>query len=408
MALNDLHALKGAMQILKENKISGKKSVFLSIEAVEPDPENPRKKYSQTEIEELARSIASLGLLQAISVREAKDKPGKYYTNYGARRVLAIKWLHENMPDNEHSSEVEAHINNNFNSRGKLVENIQREGLSAIEIAEALKDEVETGATVADLMAELGKDKSWVSRHLKLNQISPFIRDLIDQNYVSNVEAILNLDNVYRKDEGTLIGLIGNLGEDKTITLALSRKWLKSIKEVENKVEPEEEQIEVQKQESTEDFELIQGEKNTSEELAIDEHETTDKDSNDEIDQLKSLQIEAEKLVNKPGKTEKSKKNTLSDGLHSEYTNGIFMSYQNLVLLATDNEDEAEARLSKHILRSFAKSNTSLNWEAVGEYPGLLEEVIQILNGFQSVGFISPYALKDPLVDNLINQQDLI
>ena len=138
-----LEALKGAVGKLNNNNLAGKKLVILQIGDVEADPENPRQNFDQEKIIELAMSIASVGQLEPISVRDNGESKGKYFTNFGARRVLAIQWLKENMPENPNSSTVEAIINNDFSSLGKLVENIQRENLSATEIGIRLKQEID-------------------------------------------------------------------------------------------------------------------------------------------------------------------------------------------------------------------------------------------------------------------------
>ena len=223
-----LEALKGAVGKLNNNNLAGKKLVILQIGDVEADPENPRQNFDQEKIIELAMSIASVGQLEPISVRDNGESKGKYFTNFGARRVLAIQWLKENMPENPNSSTVEAIINNDFSSLGKLVENIQRENLSATEIGIRLKQEIdEKGLTPKELGEQLGKTKTWISRHLSVTEVSDYVKDLVAQDVVSNVEVILNIEKLYKSNAEDLEERVESFKSENegggTITLALSR-----------------------------------------------------------------------------------------------------------------------------------------------------------------------------------------
>ena len=129
-------------------------------------------------------------------------------------------------------------------------------------------------------------------------------------------------------------------------------------------------------------------------------------DSNSDIDKLKSLQQDAESLI-KSKKEQGKKDGFLSVELKKEYAHGALTGYQNLYDLAMENEDEAEARLSRQVLKSFSGQDMKVNWEAVGNYPNLLEEIGQIVASYQMAGYVSPKELKNKEVDALINQREL-
>lgn len=431
-AAKGLDALKNAASKLKQSNLAGEKISILSIEDVQEDPDNPRQTYDAGKIKELALSIAANGQLQPISVRDNPDEKGKYFSNFGSSRVRAIRWLKENMPENPHSSHIKAIVNNTFGSMGKLVENIQRENLSAFDIGLRLKKEVdEKGLSQKEICEQLGKDKPWVSRHLKVAEVSEHVKNLIKEGIVSNVEVILNVEKMYKENSTKLEELLKKFREesegDTAVTLAQSRKWLKSFNEneaqesesvtvtLENTTVTEtqdEKELAVVNVTSIDNNveEVVQG--NASLDTKDDEFELkVSEPSEQSVEELKRLQVEAEQLI-KSEKEESAKKpkhkENISNELKEAYVHGALMGYQHLYELATENEDENEASLSKMVLKSFAGQNVVLNWAEIGNYFELCEEVAQILASFQSAGYVSPSALKNAELDNLIKQEDLI
>jgi len=425
-----LDALKNAASKLNKTNLAGEKISFLSIEDVQEDPDNPRQTYDAGKIKELALSIAANGQLQPISVRDNPDEKGKYFSNFGSSRVRAIRWLKENMPENPHSSHIKAIVNNTFGSMGKLVENIQRENLSAFDIGLRLKKEVdEKGISQKEICEQLGKDKPWVSRHLKVAEVSEHVKNLIKEGIVSNVEVILNVEKMYKENSTKLEELLKKFREESegetAVTLAQSRKWLKSFNEDEAQ-ESESGIIESTTETETQDQKelSIEGATSTDNNVQeVDQNKESLNTKDDEfslkvsepsdlsVEELKRLQEEAEQLIQ--SKKEESAKNpkhkeNISNELKEAYVHGALMGYQHLYELATENEDENEASLSKMVLKSFAGQNVVLNWAEIGNYFELCEEVAQILASFQSAGYVSPSALKNAELDNLIKQEDLI
>lgn len=432
-----LDALKGAVSKLHTNNLAGEKIHLLPIDDVQEDPDNPRKEYNESEIIELALSIATNKQLQPISVRDNPEQKGKYFSNFGSSRVRAIRWLKDNMPENPNGAHVRAVIDNNFGRMGKLVENIQRKGLSAIEIATRLKEEVdETGITPKEICEQLGKDKTWVSRHLKIAEVSDYVKSLINEGVLSNVEVILNVEKLYKEHADKLkltidAFLFENKDSDtRVVSLAQSRKWLKDavtpvvIESNETKdgdleatniaIEHEQQNngaeqpkliadSETNQGNDTDSFKLTETDSETSQDTKEDVHEI---ETNDYVKiVINDKKGDGEKPAPKDNQTSKEK---LSAGLKKEYASGALVGYRHLYEMATESEDENEAKLSKVMLKSFAGKSTALNWSEIGEYPDLLEEVSQILVSFQSVGFVSPSALNDEEINYLINQEDLI
>lgn len=411
-----LGALKGAMTKLNNNNLAGKRVVIIDINDIEVDPDNPRKFYDEEGIVELALSIDDAGQLEPISARDNSEVKGKYFSNFGSRRILAVKWLKENKPDSPHANTIEALIDNDFQSLGKLIENIQREELTAFDIGSYLKKEVQDkGFSPKELGEKLGKNKSWVSRHLNVTEISDYVKKLVDDQLALNVEVILNIEKLYKSNEEDLIERVETFKADNenggAITLALSRKWLKSAVGEQESITETTSTDSVDREVQTVSIESDSSNDNEDAEKAFKLNETL-KDENLTVQELKELQQNAENLIDAaPKKTvssEQKTKSPISEELRSEYANGALTGYKNLFDFAVENEDEAEAQLSKQVLKSFAGQDVLINWKSVGEYPNLLEEISQILSCFQSIGYVSPKDLKDKDVELLINQQDLL
>ena len=172
--------------------------VHLPVNAVLPNPHQPRQRFDPVKIRGLAESIKSDGLMQPIVVRPAPGDSGRYELVAGERRWRAAQEAGlEQVPalvrdiDEEKAAEL------------ALIENLQREDLNAIEKAEAfqhLGDQF--GLTHTQIAERVGLERSSVSNLLRLLDLSDFVRDLVRENMLSmgQARAIAGLpDAVHQK-----------------------------------------------------------------------------------------------------------------------------------------------------------------------------------------------------------------
>ena len=141
----------------------------LALSKLTPNPDQPRKVFSDDEINMLAESIKENGLLQPILVKELED--GQLIIVSGERRFRAHEQLKlESIP---------AWFTTGDPEELALVENLVREDLSAMETAEALKKFAERFniKTHEDLGKRIGKRKSTVSEIMSLNKLPEDIRE---------------------------------------------------------------------------------------------------------------------------------------------------------------------------------------------------------------------------------------
>ena len=137
-------------------------------DAVQPDPDQPRKFFDEQALTELSASIASHGVLQPILVREGTD--GIFVIVSGERRYQAtLKAGLETIP---------AIITDGEPAEISIIENLLRENLTAIEEAEGIERlRAQHDYALSDLSRALGKAESTLSGILSLNRLPPEVKD---------------------------------------------------------------------------------------------------------------------------------------------------------------------------------------------------------------------------------------
>lgn len=162
----------------------------LEIDQIRPNPLQPRTKFNEASIDELARSIRESGVLQPIIVT---SEEGRYKILIGERRWRAarkaglkkVPVLIRNIPK-EHQLEV------------SLIENLQREELNPIEISLGYKRLIdELGYTQENVAEKVGKDRASVANHLRLLKLPLEIQDLLSDGKISmgHAKVLLGLDD---------------------------------------------------------------------------------------------------------------------------------------------------------------------------------------------------------------------
>ena len=140
----------------------------VAIEHVEPDPGQPRKRFDEDELRNLAASIRENGLLQPIVVLRA-DGPGKFRIVAGERRYRAAMLAGlRTVPCLEVSRRVDPALIDQL----QLVENLQRADLEPLEAAEAIESYIgRHGLSQREAARRLGKPLSFVAELLAIRRI---------------------------------------------------------------------------------------------------------------------------------------------------------------------------------------------------------------------------------------------
>ncbi len=164
---------------------------LVSIEDLVPNPDQPRKTFTQESLDDLAESIRRHGLLQPLLVHQ--EKSGKYIIIAGERRYRAaqiagleqLPVIVRNQDDENHRIEL------------SLVENIQREDLDPIEEAQAYAKLMEiTSATQEGVAEMVGKSRVAVANTIRLLKLPEDMQVQLKQGIISpgHARALLSIE----------------------------------------------------------------------------------------------------------------------------------------------------------------------------------------------------------------------
>ncbi len=181
--------------ILDDNIIEEKKgsTTKISISDIEPRKDQPRKSFDEENIQILADSIATHGVLQPIIVRENPVYPSTYEIIAGERRWRASKLAG--------LAEIPAIVIDGDDlkvAQIALVENVQREDLNPIEEAFAYQALIERfGLTQEQLSKEVGRSRPAIANMIRLLNLPDEVLELLRDGKISEGHArtLLSLEN---------------------------------------------------------------------------------------------------------------------------------------------------------------------------------------------------------------------
>jgi ParB family chromosome partitioning protein len=165
----------------------------IPVDAIDPNPEQPRRVFDTEEIRGLADSIRRHGVLQPVIVRRAGDR---YELVVGERR-----WRASREAGLAAIPAVVADLEDRARLEVALVENIQRRDLNPIELAHAFHALREAGATQEEIGERVGLDRSSVANHLRLLELSSEMQADVEARRISagHAKALLQVANPERR-----------------------------------------------------------------------------------------------------------------------------------------------------------------------------------------------------------------
>ncbi|EOH0384044.1 TPA: ParB/RepB/Spo0J family partition protein [Campylobacter jejuni] len=184
----------------KELGFDKNQSTMIEIDQISPNPFQPRKNFDQEVLDELANSIKEFGLIQPIIVFK---KNNKFILIAGERRLRAVKALGK-----KEILAFIADIDENKLRELALIENIQRENLNPIELANSYKDLMQVHKITQENLAELiHKSRTQITNTLRLLNLDIRTQELIASGKISqgHAKVLVGLD---QKDEKMLVDSI--------------------------------------------------------------------------------------------------------------------------------------------------------------------------------------------------------
>ena len=167
----------------------------LDMGLIDEDPHQPRTEdnpgFSDESLDELAASIRLRGVKTPISVRDNPDAPGRYLINHGARRFRGSKRADK--------ATIPGFIDNDYNEADQVVENLQRNELTAREIADYIGRELAKGVKKGEIAKAISKSPAFVTQHAALLDLPDPIAEAFNSGRVKDVTVVNELVTAFKK-----------------------------------------------------------------------------------------------------------------------------------------------------------------------------------------------------------------
>jgi ParB family chromosome partitioning protein len=192
-----LDALIPSPPARREAEVAARASGELALAEIAPNPEQPRRRFDDGDLERLAESIRRHGVLQPVVVRRAAAGAAKpYELVVGERRWRAAQRAGRTsipalVQDVEPQDLLEV----------ALIENVQRRDLNPIELAHAFRALLAAGHTQDEVGQRVGLDRSTVANHLRLLELPKELQEDVELGSLSvgHAKALLSLANPERR-----------------------------------------------------------------------------------------------------------------------------------------------------------------------------------------------------------------
>lgn len=165
----------------------------IRLEEIQPNPHQPRKHFDEAALQELARSIERHGLLQPITVKRIEGADG-YLLIAGERRYRAHGILGR--------EDINAVVTDGDAAELAVIENVQREDLHPLELAEGLAQlQLQHGYSQEQLADIIGKRRNTVNEILRLNTLPPQIKEECRTSDTATKSVLIQIARVPDEDE---------------------------------------------------------------------------------------------------------------------------------------------------------------------------------------------------------------
>ena len=183
---------RGLSSLIGDNKTKSTTNKVLISDLIR-NRYQPRKNFSDTELEDLTNSIKERGIIQPIIVRNSEVSSSRYEIIAGERRWIAAQkaGLHEVPVIVTEADDLKS-------LEFAIVENVQRHDLNSIEEAQGYQRLIDEFSYDQDKVAKfIGKSRSHVSNCLRLLTLPKDVIELIEQNKISqgHAKVLVGLNN---------------------------------------------------------------------------------------------------------------------------------------------------------------------------------------------------------------------
>lgn len=184
----------------------------LEMDLIDEDPNQPRTKdnpgFSDESLDELAASIRLRGVKTPISVRDNPEAPGRFIINHGARRFRSSKRAGK--------TTIPGYVDNDYNEADQVVENLQRNELTAREIADFIGRELAKGLKKGEIAKAISKSPAFVTQHVTLLDLPDPIAVVFNSGRTKDVTVINELVTAYKKQPQEVSIWLGDESQEIT------------------------------------------------------------------------------------------------------------------------------------------------------------------------------------------------
>lgn len=198
-------------------------ALMVPIDQLDEDPDNPRKDFPPEAIEELAQDIVQRGILQPIVVSDRNDK-GRYLIRFGSRRWRAA--IQAGLTTVPVIFAVEAR-----NAYDQVAENLKRQNLSPLELAQFIRRRVDAGESNAEIGRQLGMDLSTVAHHLALLSLPPVLDQALRSGRCESPRTLHELSRLHEEQPEQVVALVAG-------TEPITREAVASLRDAARVVAP--------------------------------------------------------------------------------------------------------------------------------------------------------------------------
>lgn len=191
----NLEELGDLGSLLDQKEAANGGPLEIPLDLIDEDPNQPRKEdnpgFSSLSLNELSATIKARGVKTPISVRPNEEVEGRFIINHGARRYRASQLAERET--------IPAWIDLDYSEADQVIENLQRDNLTAREIADFIGRELAKKKKKGQIAKELGKSAAFVTQHAALLDLPEAIADAFNSGRVKDVTVVNELLKAHKK-----------------------------------------------------------------------------------------------------------------------------------------------------------------------------------------------------------------
>lgn len=205
-------------------KLTSKSGSFydFDIDIISPDPNQPRKNFDETALQELADDLKKNGLIQPIVVRDDPDNVGKFIVVAGERRLKAAK-----LAGFKKIRSILSTYDNSQLGYVQIAENAKRDNLKFYEMAEFIVSRSDAGEKQADIAEKLGLSKTRISEYMSWRDAPSFFKE--SKEKFPSMRAFYDLVKLYAEYPSEVTEFINKAESISKVDITTLKKKLTEL-----------------------------------------------------------------------------------------------------------------------------------------------------------------------------------